>query len=86
MPIIRDGRRRFGLHCSSLRPTVEQVDSSVLRPVSWLTDNALDRLPEPASRRSVTSLISDDPPTVAGAAAELPVKSGVPEVLTYQTF
>jgi hypothetical protein len=40
-----------------------------LRPVSWLADIALDRLPETASRRSATSLIEDDPPTVAGAAA-----------------
>src|SRR5260370_38195400 len=60
-----------GLSCA-LPPLFDPPSNELtqrLRPVSWLADITLDRLPDTASRRSVTSLIEDDPPTVAGAAA-----------------
>src|SRR5260370_16134381 len=60
-----------GLSCA-LPPLFDPPSNELiqrLRPVSWLAGIALDRLPDTASRRSVTSLIEDDPATVAGAAA-----------------
>jgi hypothetical protein len=59
-------------------PPSNEFDIGILRPVSWLADDVLDRLPEDAWRRSVTSSIADDPPTVAGAAAAWPVEADAP--------
>ncbi|ABD07977.1 hypothetical protein RPB_3281 [Rhodopseudomonas palustris HaA2] len=52
------------------RPTRRHQVDDCLRPVSWLAD--MVRIAFPSAKRSLSgSLIADDPPTVAGAAAEL---------------
>jgi hypothetical protein len=47
-PLRQISGRCLDIHSSSLRPTVEQAGLAVLRPVSWLADNARDRLPDAA--------------------------------------
>src|SRR5262249_24998537 len=70
--------RKPGVHFASLRAAVERVDFiSCGRYPGSRTMPSID-FRKTLRGRSVASLISDNPPTVAGAAAALPAQASAP--------